>query len=160
MCKLRVGDPLNIPPLSRLDGEVTEFETLSGSRATVVLFWSSDGWMSRAALHDFGRDVVANFDPKSVSVVGVAVETSTDVVRKTLQEIGAEFPQLIDVDGAAMGRVGTGRIPRIYVLDEVSGQRQGKSIIAWFDIEYSEASRRELRRTLVALTKPAEGDGN
>ena len=35
-------------------------------------------------------------------------------------------------------------LPRIYVLD---AQRR----IAWFDIEYSEATRRELQQTLAAL---------
>jgi hypothetical protein len=35
-------------------------------------------------------------------------------------------------------------MPRVYVID-------GNHRIAWFDIEFSEATRRELRQTLATL---------
>jgi hypothetical protein len=45
--------------------------------------------------------------------------------------------------------VGSVALPRLYVLDPA-----GK--IVWFDIEYSESTRRELEQTLSVLTAAGE----
>jgi hypothetical protein len=54
-------------------------------------------------------------------------------------------PVELDPEGEYFAQLGAGRLPRIYVLDAT-----GK--IVWMDIEYSQATRRELRQTLQALT--------
>ncbi|MEM9659649.1 MAG: hypothetical protein AAF961_14915, partial [Planctomycetota bacterium] len=69
----------------------------------------------------------------------------TDSATKTLADSGADFPELVDAEGVAFAKLGAKLLPRIYVLDA-----QGS--VVWFDIEYSEATRRELRQAIAALT--------
>ncbi|HMO86919.1 MAG TPA: hypothetical protein PKC18_18585, partial [Lacipirellulaceae bacterium] len=138
LCRVGVGDALPTIELPQASGGSASIDSLAGSKATVVLFWTSDPWMSRTALADVQRDVVDRLAGDAVRAVGVAVGDVGDA------PVEVRFPQLIDADGSAFAQVGEQALPRIYVLD---GQRR----IAWFDIEYSESSRRELRATLAAL---------
>jgi len=149
LCKVEVGDTLSAMSLPRLGGEVTSLASLLGKQATVVLFWHSDRWMARTALIDMQRDVAKQFDAKQVAVVGIAVEQSQGSVQASLNQAKASFPQLLDTDGQAFATVGSVALPRLYVLDPA-----GK--ITWFDIEYSEGTRRELWQTLQVLTADAE----
>lgn len=141
LCKVNVGDAFPAIELPQLSGGTTTLESLAGARATVVAFWTADQWMSRSALRDLARA-----GGEGVAIVGVAEGPDAAAAQKTVAESGARFPQLSDPDGAALAQVGESALPRVYVLDS---QRR----IAWFDIEYSEATRRELLQTLSALTK-------
>ena len=145
MCRVRTGDELPELTLSKLDGGSSDLRAMSGKRATVVLFWHADRWMSRTALEDLQKEVAGNSDSGEVVVVGIAVETPAPEVQRLLKATGATFPQLIDSDSKGFSKVGMVSLPRIYVLD-ASGK------IVWFDIEYSEATRRELHDTLAVLT--------
>jgi peroxiredoxin len=144
LCKVFVGDSMPAVELPKLDGGNANLESLAGSKATVVLFWTKDHWMSETALRDLARDVAGRYPNDAVAVVGVAVNLSPADAQPTVAAAAAKFPQLVDADGKALAPVGEGSLPRTYVLD---GQRR----IAWFDIEYSEATRRELHQTLAAL---------
>ncbi len=141
LCRVFVGDSLPPIELPQLGGASASVESLAGSKATVVLFWTADAWMSETALRDLQRDVATG----DVAVVGVAVRAPADAAQKSLAAAGAKFPQMIDAEGAALAQVGDDLLPRIYVID---AQRR----VAWFDVEYSEATRRELQQTLAALT--------
>ena len=55
------------------------------------------------------------------------------------------FVNLLDADGKAFAQVGSERLPRVFVVDPA-----GK--ILWFDIEYSQTTRRELHQALHAAT--------
>jgi ABC-type amino acid transport substrate-binding protein len=132
--------------LPDLDGKSTAVRSLAGRCGTVILLWAPDRWMARAALHDLTRDFTQLAADGAFGVVGVAVGQPVGAVRAVLAETGAAFPQLLDPDGQAFALVGDAHLPRIYVLDA-----QGR--IVWFDIEYSEATRRELRQTLSALVR-------
>jgi peroxiredoxin len=143
MCRARVEDKMPTVTLPKLGGGEADLASLQGKKATVVLFWHNDLWMSESALEDLARDVSVSED---VAVIGVAVKTSeADVVAMT-NATGATFTQLLDNDGKAFSKLGMTKLPRIYVLDS-----SGK--IVWFDIEYSQATRRELQRTLAELTE-------
>ncbi|TWU17816.1 TlpA family protein disulfide reductase [Bythopirellula polymerisocia] len=144
MCRVRVEDELPEIKLQKLSGGEASLSSLLGSQATVVLFWHPDPWMSRMALADLEREVFASAEPGKVAVVGIAVETPTEKVEQEVKAALASYPQLIDVDGKAFDKVGMVMLPRIYVLDS-----SGK--IVWFDIEYSESTRRELKQTLEVL---------
>jgi peroxiredoxin len=148
-CVSKVGEPFPTTELPSLGGALTKLSTLYGKQAAVVLFWTSDRWMSRMALEDLVHGVVAVYEPEQVAVVGIAVGQSTGAARKLLGEAKAEFPQLLDADGSALADVGSVALPRLYVLDPA-----GK--IVWFDIEYSESTRRELEQTLSVLTAAGE----
>lgn len=143
LCKVGVGDQFPIGELPKLGGGQTSLQQLAGKKATVVCFWAPDRWMARAALKDL--NVVSRAQAaKGIVVVGVIVGEAGEAAQAELKQAGAAFDQLIDADGTALAQVGRNALPRIYVLDA-----QGR--IAWFDVEYSEATRRELRQTLAAL---------
>jgi peroxiredoxin len=141
-CKVKVGDAMPAIELPKL-GETSKskLNDLFGKKATVVVFWKGDRRMSQQQLADTRVDVVEPFGKQGVSVVGVAVDESSQDAEATAKKFGATFPSLHDADGKAFALVGQGRFPRTYVLDP-----SGK--IVWFDIEYSPATRRELRQAL------------
>jgi peroxiredoxin len=141
MCRVRAGDAFPKLSLPQVSGGQTDLASLQGKKATVVLFWHNDPWMSATALQDLSRDVATD---ESVAVVGIVVKPgNTDVIAK-VKESGASFPQLLDSDGKVFNQVGMTKMPRVYVLD-------GSGMIVWFDIEYSQSTRRELKQTLAEL---------
>ena len=148
-CVAKVGDSFPPVELPQLGGPKTRLTTLYGKQATVVLFWRADRWMSRMALQDLVYFVVGEYDPQEVAVVGIAVRQSSRGAQRLLNQTKANFPQLLDTNGSALAQVGSVALPRLYVLDP-EGQ------IVWFDIEYSESTRRELQQTLAVLTGNSE----
>jgi len=146
LCLVSVGEKFPAISLPRLGGAMTELTALQGKQATVVLFWHPDRWMARTALVDMQRDIAAHFQAEQVAVVGVAVRQPAGAVQAALKVAQATFPQLIDTEGQAFAIVGTVSLPRLFVLDP-------NGIIVWFDIEYSEGTRRDLWQTLRVLTK-------
>lgn len=145
LCKLAVGDQFPAIELPTLEGAATKVADLAKGKPTVVLFWSPDRWMSRTALADLGK-IVAGKTGSSIAAVAIVEGPANDQVAKAIADAGATLPQLADANGAAFAQVGEHALPRIFVLDKA-----GK--VAWFDIEFSEASRRELHQTLAALAK-------
>jgi peroxiredoxin len=143
LCKVAVGDAFPAVELPQLGGGPAKLESLAGAKATVILYWSPNSWMSRVALADMAQ-LAPSIEPKGAKVVGIAVGADDRRISAEIEKAGAKFPQLRDAEGKALSLVGTGAPPRIYVLD-------AKRQIVWFDIEYSEATRRELRQTLAAL---------
>lgn len=143
MCRVRVEDKMPAITLPKLGGGEADLALLQGKKATILLFWHNDLWMSESALDDLARDISPSED---VAMIGVAVKTSeADVVAMT-NAAGATFTQLLDNDGKVFNKLGMTKLPRVYVLDS-----SGK--IVWFDIEYSQATRRELQRSLSELQK-------
>jgi len=102
--------------------------------------------MATTALIDLERDVSQKFAAEEVSVVAIVVGTPPESVRANLDKANPSFMQLLDSDGKVFASVGTHALPRIYVLDEAQK-------VVWFDIEYSESTRRELKETLRVLTQ-------
>jgi hypothetical protein len=143
LCKVMVGDVLPAIELPALDdGASVQLASLAGKQVTIIVFWTADRWMSESVLHD----LAAMKWSEGVAVVGIATKIDKDAAGNVLAKAGAKFPHLLDADGAALASVGQDSLPRIYVLD-------AESRIAWFDLEYSEATRRELAQTVAALTK-------
>jgi peroxiredoxin len=144
ICKVTVGDAIPTIELTQLGGTQTRLADLYGHLATVVLFWNGDKSMSQMALTDLQHDVVHDYGPQGVAVVGIAVNESAEIVGETMNKSEVRFPTLLDPEGQAFSQVGGKKLPRLYVLDP-----RGK--ILWFDIEYSLATRRELNQSLHAL---------
>ena len=144
LCRVGVGDEMPAPRLPDLDGNERDPAELIGAKATVVVLWLGNRPMTRTLLADLGPDVVEPFGTKGVAVVGVATGQDVATTRKQLDEAKATYPVLLDPDGAAFALVGEKMLPRIYVLDAVGR-------IVWFDVEYSQATRRELGQTLQAM---------
>jgi len=148
-CVAKVGDSFPPVELPQLGGPKTKLATLYGKQATVVLFWRADRWMSQMALQDLVYFVAGEYDSHEVAVVGISVQQPAGAAQPLLNRAKATFPQLLDTSGSALAQVGSVAMPRIYVLDP-AGQ------IVWFDIEYSESTRRELAQTLGVLTASGE----
>ena len=144
MCRVHAGDQLPDISLPQWGGSEAALSTLYGKTATVVLFWHPDRWMSQSALADVQREVVATELSEGVAVVGIAVGTPPDKIKSLIESTQARFPQFVDADGKAFAKVGTEMLPRVYVLNSAGN-------IVWFDIEYSESTRRELKQTLAVL---------
>ena len=148
LCLVNVGDRLPPIELPQLNGDLRELVSFQGNRATIVLFWHSDRWMAQGALNDLSV-LARRWANKRVALVGIACGQTAESVRAHRSAAEATFPQLIDTDDHAYSRIspatGPTSPPRIFVLDA-----EGK--IVWFDIEYSEATRRELRQAIGALT--------
>ena len=145
LCKVNVGDAFPAIALPKVGGGDAKVADLAGQKATVVLFWAPDRWMAEGALADLSLEA-ATFGGKGAGFVGIVEGPANEKGQQLINAAGTALTQLADADGAALAQVGELALPRIYVLDSA-----GK--IAWFDIEYSEATRRELRQTLAELTK-------
>jgi peroxiredoxin len=145
LCKVKVGDAFPAVSLPQLNGGQAALATFAGSKATVVLFWEPSHWMSRIALAEVSKNVAAKFTDKGVAAVGIVEAKSAQDAHADLKKFAVKFPQLLDAAGAALALVGKGAPMRIYVLD-------AQQKIVWFDIEFSEATRRELAQTLAVLT--------
>ncbi|MCH2113999.1 MAG: redoxin family protein [Pirellulales bacterium] len=145
LCQLKVGDKLPPMSLPRLNGPPTELTPLCGKQATVVLFWQPDRWMAEMALVDLEREIAQKFAAEQVAVVGVVVQQSSRSAQAALNKAKSRFVQLLDLRGKFFATVGKRILPRVYVLD--SQQK-----IAWFDLEYTQGTRRDLAQTLAALT--------
>lgn len=156
LCRVKVGDTMPAIELAQVGDGRKKLANLFGQTATVVVFWQGNRRMALEELADLGPDVVAPFGPEGVAVVGIAVNESAASAQAALQKSGAKFPNLLDADGTVFGQVGSKKLPRTYLVDS-----QGK--ILWFDIEYSQATRRELHQALRAVTgepgQPASGGG-
>jgi peroxiredoxin len=154
LCKVKVGDLLPAIELPEVTGnESRKLADLFGKAATVVVFWKGDRRMSHEVLADLGPDVVDLFGDRGVAAVGVAVNENSAGAQSALDKAGANFLNLLDSDGRAIAQVGSGRLPRVFLVDPA-----GK--ILWFDIEYSQTTRRELHQALRAVTgEPASAGG-
>lgn len=144
-----VGAALPALELAQLGGAMTKLPSQYGKQATVVLFWQPDRWMARSALEDLVAYGAEKHDPEQVAILSIAVRQPVGAVQRELNQAKATFPTFLDSDGKALATVGSVALPRVYVLDPT-----GK--IVWFDIEYSEATRRELQQTLAVLTAEEE----
>lgn len=145
LCRVEVGDEMPAIELPKLSGGNAKLSELYGKQATVVVFWNSNRRMAREELAEIRSNVIDPFTGAGVKVVGIAVSEPTPKVRTAVSRAKVDWPTLIDSDGAAFAKVGKLKLPRTYVLD-ASGK------IVWFDIEYSQATRREMVQVLEVLT--------
>lgn len=142
MCRVGVGDALPPLALNLPSGDPANLAELAGARATVVAFYQDDGWMTKQLRADLARDIARPYEGRRVRVVAIHVGGAADQ--------DAPYPELADPEGEAFAKVGSGRLPRVYVLGPAQDGQPGE--IVWFDIEYSRSTRRELHQTLQALT--------
>ncbi len=124
MCDVAVGDQF-----PSVDGMTL------GHSATVVAVVQTNGWMSRQLVDDLPGDAAACGATRNVAAVLI------DARDEKHSPDGAV--QRIPVSAGDLAKFGTGRWPRVYLLDA-----QGR--VVWFDIEWGISSRRDLRHALEA----------
>lgn len=138
MCQVGVGDAMPALELTA-DGGAKKLADLGGKQATVVAFVGHEHWMNPQLIADLPGDVLEPYGAKGVAVVLVKVADSPAKAPE-----GSPLTVVNDPQGVGFAKVGSGRQPRVYVLDAA-----GK--IVWFDIEYSRSTRRELKQTLASV---------
>lgn len=143
-CLVKDGDLMPEGQLPDLDGQPHTLQSVLGSRLTVVLFWESTNPYAVQALRRLVGDVVEPYAEKGVRVIGINRGQPADTVRKTLEDQQARYLNLLDADGAYFAKVATGQLPRVYLLDHAGR-------ILWFDVEYSDTTRRSLREGIEAV---------
>ncbi|QGJ71454.1 Hypothetical protein PBC10988_31590 [Planctomycetales bacterium 10988] len=151
-CKVKVGDTFPTATLPNLEGEETEWGSVTGEKLTVVLFWTDaglTGMYSQEAIQDLQNKVAGSFQDLGVSVVGIYVGGKAEDAKSFLEGTETSFPMLVDAEEKLYSEVATDYLPRIYVLDS-----EGK--IVWFDLEYTLSTQRNLMQTLkVSLQEEA-----
>lgn len=154
-CLVDVGDAMPDGELTDPSGQKQSLADLRGKKLTLVVFWTrgSTEFSAMAAemrLEDLQKDVYEPYADKGVQVIAVNEGDEAGVVQKMAAEAGANYPVLLDPDGALFAEVATERLPRPYLLDA-----EGK--ILWFDLEFSPITRDKLMQAIsVALGERGE----
>ena len=144
-CLVGVGDAFPALALGDLEGEEQTLEALRGEKLTVVVLAKTGDLYSEEPLGYLGPAVVQKHAGRGVKAVAVHVGGAAEEAAATVGELGAGgYPHLHDPEGAALGKVATETLPRIYLLDA-----GGK--IAWFDIEFSVSTQRDLQLAIEFL---------
>ncbi len=141
LCQVRQGDRFPIVDLPTITGEPQKLDNLLGNKLTLVLWWNSQEPSGQEALRDVTRYYLPRFDEQGLAAIAIHSGTLSPTFQAEFGDLA--FPVLQDATGEALRQVGTGRIPRIYLLDAAG-------TIVWFDIEYSTTTRRDLA-TMIRL---------
>lgn len=157
MVEAGVGDAfpeMTLPAASAPAGEPQPVAGRFGTQATVVGVFHRESAMAKTMLRDLQLDIAERYpaaDGADPPVATFAIATGMPAEQALEQPNRVKFdqPVLMDEDGSALTKLGKGRTPRVYVLD-------GDGQIVWLDIEYSLATRREMKQTVTELAgKPA-----
>jgi peroxiredoxin len=141
---LKVGDILPDAELPDLSGKPAAIKGLLGQKASVVLFWSTEGTSNLQELQDLTADVVEPYEHQNIRVVAINVQGTPVETEARAKLAGAKFPVLLDREGAYFSKVGKATLPRTYLVD-------GSGKVLWFDLGYSPETRRDLLQSLQAL---------
>ncbi|MFZ5829950.1 MAG: hypothetical protein ACOY3P_07670 [Planctomycetota bacterium] len=154
---VNVGDVMPEGSLTRVDGESAPPADMLGPRLTVVHFWTGTSDMARlraeAAVGDLARDVVKPFGSSGVRAVSIYVGEPPDEVEKVAEAAGDAVPVLVDRDGSYFAKIAKSELPRVYLL---GADRK----ILWFDVEYSQATERQLLQAIAAVLAKDKQDAS
>jgi peroxiredoxin len=142
LCLVSVGDAMPAISLPDAAGETQGLKQLFGEKLTVVLFWNSTHPYAQEQFERFHLEVVAPYGAHGVGAVAINVGDDPASVKAVIEGIKDGFPVLFDEGGESLSLVATRKLPRTYLLDPAGR-------ILWFDIEYSESTRRELKNAIL-----------
>ncbi len=158
MAKVQVGDtfPDMALPTPEQGGEPTPLVNRYGLEATVVAIVDGDGPMAKSMLRDLSFDINRPYNPpkaaakkSKVVTIAIAAGMSPEEAKQLAQKTEYNGLLLLDAKGEALAGLGTGRMPRVYVLNA-----EGK--VEWFDIEHSLSTRREMKQAVRVLAGSPE----
>lgn len=136
-CLVKIGDVFPSLTVTTLSGDSGLLSNYYGDRLTLVVFWTNKQPYALQQYKDLENDILEPYGPDGVSVIATNVGDSIEEVEGQMNEYGRSFPNFVDPDRTAFYAIATRKLPRSYLLD-VNGK------IVWFDIEYSQSTRREL----------------
>ncbi len=100
--------------LPALDGEVVSLRALRG-RPVVVNFWAT--WcLPCQSEHPMLQQAAAAYAGRAF-FVGIVYQDEVDAVRRSLQQAGSNFPQLVDVGSKVAIDFGVAGVPESFILD-------------------------------------------
>ena len=141
LCKVKVGDQLPDVQLPNLDGQTNNLGKLLGSKLTVVVFWGSASRSSVQEIGDLASGIVKRYGDFGVAAVGINVGDEAAQAKALAKSAGAGFTMLADRDVEALRSIGPPRPPVTYLVDP-------SLKVLWFDIEYSNTTRRDLEQAI------------
>lgn len=139
-CLVKVGDKLPDFRLADLSGAQHSLTNLRGKQATVVLYWTTKNLYGPDAIAEMEK-IKSEYADRGVSVLAVCRGGVADEMKPIIDEAQTSYPQLLDPDAAAYGKVATKLVPRTYLLDA-----EGK--IVWFALTYDQRTPKTLRQGL------------
>lgn len=141
LCRKRVGDQLDPIALPDVEGKQVQLLDQLSDQWTVLVFWSERSVGGYEQFRRIPVDVLAKFAPYRVKVVAVNVGGTVAETKRLTNDAANKILSLADTESKLFDQVAEGYLPRTYVLD-----REGR--IVWFDLEYSESTRRSLDNAL------------
>ncbi len=141
-----VGDVFPLGEATTVDGQKQSLADLLGKKGTVVFFWTAGSseiaqMTAAQALGDLQGDAQAPYGDQGLAVVALNPKDPAQKVKDLLAKVQVAYPVLVDDGGACFAKVAKSELPRVYVLD-------GAGKILWFDVEFSEVSREDLKKAL------------
>lgn len=149
-CVKQVGDVIDNATVTDITGSEHKIGELLSDRLTVMLFWNRKSFAGFEQFRRIPVDVLATFAAQRVKVIAVNVGDGAARTKNLTGDAADKIVSLVDNDSKLFHQFATSRIPRTYVLDST-----GK--ILWFDLEYSQSTRRELSNALGYFLKPNDG---
>ena len=141
-----VGDAFPVGEVPTVDGQKQNLTDLLGKKGTVVFFWTAGSseiaqLTAAQALGDLQGDAQEPYGNQGLAVIALNPKDPAQKVKDLLAKVQVAYPVLMDEGGACFAKVAKSELPRVYVLD-------GAGKILWFDVEFSEVSREDLKKTL------------
>lgn len=140
-CLVQLGKPFPVLNVSDLNGDRQSTAQLYGDQLTLVVFWEANKVFAREQYTRLQTEVGNIFPESAVKIIPIKVWGTS----KELDEIdvspSVQASCLFDPAGEAFAQVATSKTPRSYLLDK-------NGIVVWFDLEYSETTRRQLRNAI------------
>lgn len=140
-CLKRVGDEVGDVTLKDINGQSVKLTDELSDQLTVLVFWTQNSVSGYEQFRRIPVDILGKFAAYRVKVVAINVGGTTEETKRLTGNAGDKVLSLVDTDSSLFNQFASKHIPRTYVLD-----KDGR--IAWFDLEYSEGSRRSLTNSL------------
>lgn len=145
-CLKFVNDKIDDVTVTDITGSDHKLLEMLSDRLTVLIFWKEE---SISGLEQFRRipvDVLGTFASHRVKVIAANVGGEVASTKKITGDGADKIVSLVDSEAKLFGQVAKSHVPRTYVLD-----KDGK--ILWFDLEYSQSTRRSLTNALTYFLK-------
>lgn len=150
-CKVFVGDRFPAFELNDLSGQAHSAQGSLGGKGTVVVFFQlGDDAVSRLRaenlLLDIQSDVASKYPAEEIAVLAIHVGETTPQLSDVLKQAEITFPILVDANNVVLPQLTAKKPPCLYLLD-------GEGKVAWMDIEYGPAVRKQLSRAVQVLAR-------
>jgi peroxiredoxin len=147
-CLVFLGDSIPAGTLPDAGGKEHALLASLGKKLTVVVLWNADNPYAFDQFQEMQTELVPLCD-QGVQVVAIHVGASPPDYAQLCTDSGAGALCLLDADQKYFAQLARRKLPRTYVLNA-----EGK--ILWLDLEYSRATRYDLRNALhYYLQKPS-----